>query len=599
MPNIFDRARFRSPGFSKFENSESFKGSIPIGRNIPVYWNELYAGDEIDINIAQITKFLPVLSPIFHRFQVDFIPAFVPFRLLDDNNLWNSQDFFNPATPDEERPAVPMVYPLQLYKGIDKIIGSVWDYLQYPTYTWILQRIIEDKYRINNSVGTQVHFADLLVLYPIPANTDYTIIIDQNLDITAKVKNLYTYYTQRYASSNPTFQKYVNSGGDESVFWEAVFQSSGLKQDAAVNRYINYLHLSAVEGYLDGANMYQERCLSLLPWLCYRVLMDDWFKNTNLQDVDNDLVELRGLVFDLTDSTDSILECGFRIFDTVDANGNYTADCDAALWQSDYFTSAFPNPQSGDAVPIPANGTIPDLRVASRLQKMKEKVIYGGKRLIDQIFVHRGVRSSDARNHRCEILGHKVFNLRVDDVLQTSSSEIDSSLADYAGFVQSASGDHLCHYRSEEAGLIMVICRVRPKTEYIEATKRFLLKSDFYDFENPDFDNVGMQPVLQNEIQFEGLGTHRVFGWQRRYSEYMFGLSHIHADLKLSMDYWHSARQIRTSPALNAEFITMHNDKDNFNRIFAVPGNERPVVQFIQFDVQVTRPLSRYVDFSF
>lgn len=617
MPNIFDKALFRSPKFSMFDQSENRKQSIPIGQNVPVYYQELYAGDEIDINLVQLTKFLPVLAPIFHRFSVDFIPAFVPFRLLGDNGWWDADKFFNPATADEDRPAIPMVSPVQLYSGIDKIVGSIWDYLKYPKFIWVLQRLQGNKYDIlvyddqeKKPTDTKAGYNDLFIFQsPVfDGNVEGQVVIDPDLEITANILRLYPWIIQRIKDVAPDTD--TTDISDESDYWDTAYRVLGLKQDQLINEYINYLHLTLILALISGHSAYTTKSLSLLPWLCYRQLMNDWFKNTNLQDVDFAILNSTDLLNTLSGDEDNSFYAwadlsspdfgGVGLFVSDDgANLKYAADCDHALWASDYFTSAFASPQDGDAVPIPVNGTIPDLRTASRLQKMKEKVIYGGKRLIDQIFVHRGVKSPDARYHRSEILGHQVYNLRVDDVLQTSAGNIDSSLADFAGYVQSTAGDHLCHYRASEAGLVMVICRVRPRTEYIDACPRFILKSDFYDFENPDFDNVGMQSVLLNEIQYQGIGLSRVFGWQRRYTEYMCGLDSIAGDLSTNMDYWHAARMIDTQPALNEQFITMNKDIDGFNRIFAVPGNDRPIVQYLHFDVKTARPLSRYVNFSF
>lgn len=611
MPNIFDRALFKTPKFSIFDQSESNKLTMPIGQNVPVYYQELYAGDEIDINLAQLTRFMPMLAPVMHRFAVDFIPAFVPFRLLQENggNWFNAEDFFNPATTDADRPAVPMVSPMQLYFGIHKILGSVWDYLRYPTYAWILQRLQNDKYEMfvvddETSAITDIraYYSDLFIRANprFEGNVEVRVIIeDSEPQIIAQVFTLYAWIISKFVDLDGS--NHAGEYSNDEEFWQLTYKLLGWKQDQAVTNYINYLHLSLVTAFV-GANTYPQattKSLSLLPWLCYRQLMNDWFKNTNIQDVDSDISAVSDLLVSLANG-------GVFSGSAYDVNASFQDDdmywgnCDAALWQSDYFTSAFNNPQAADAsVPIPVNGTIPDLRTASRIQKSLEKTLYAGKRLIDNIFVHRGVRSSDARMHRCEILGHKVFNLKVDDVLQTSQSSIDSSLADFAGYGAVAGGDHLCHYRAEEGGLVMVICRVRPRVEYLEATPKFILKSDFYDFENPDFDNVGMQPVLINEIQYQGFGLQRVFGWQRKYADYMFGLDHCHADFKSNMDYWHAARMIDTQPALNEEFISMDPEKDGYNRIFAVPGNERPVAMYIRFDVKVSRPLSRYVHFSF
>ena len=516
MPNIFDRALFKTPSYSMFDQSESNKLTYEIGRNIPVYYQELYAGDEIDIKLSQLTRFMPMLAPVMHRFAIDFIPAFVPFRLLHDSGYWNSEEFFNPAVEDANRPAIPMISPLQLYSDIDKIIGSVWDYLRYPTFIWVLQRLQNNKYDMyviddatSTVTTTPAYYSELFDFSPSrwTGNVEAQVEIDSQLNITADVLRLYPWMIQRLIDE--TGSNHSTEYSTEEEFWDLVYDLLGVKYDQAVTQYVNYLHVSLITALVNGHSSYASPSLSLLPWLCYRQLMDDWFKNTNIQDVDADVYDTVALIEGIVTNGDTIDQCladiGRKYNDLgyVDSslNTHYLADCDRALWASDYFTSAFSNPQAGSAsVPIPVGGTIPDLRNASRLQKSLEKTLYAGKRLIDQIFVHRGVKSSDMRMHRCEILGHKVFNLQVDDVLQTSQSSLDSTLADFAGYGASAGGDHLCHYRAEEGGLIMVIARVRPRIEYIEAVPKLLLKSDFYDFENPDFDNVGMQPVLLKPI---------------------------------------------------------------------------------------------------
>ena len=52
MPNIFDRALFKTPKFSIFDQSESNKLTMPIGRNVPVYYQELYAGMKSTANLC-------------------------------------------------------------------------------------------------------------------------------------------------------------------------------------------------------------------------------------------------------------------------------------------------------------------------------------------------------------------------------------------------------------------------------------------------------------------------------------------------------------------------------------------------------------------
>lgn len=65
-------------------------------------------------------------------------------------------------------------------------------------------------------------------------------------------------------------------------------------------------------------------------------------------------------------------------------------------------------------------GTINDFRYCLRLQQWMELNARSGSRYIEQIFAHFGVRSSDARLQRPELLGGGKIPLIFSDIPQTS-----------------------------------------------------------------------------------------------------------------------------------------------------------------------------------
>lgn len=172
--------------------------------------------------------------------------------------------------------------------------------------------------------------------------------------------------------------------------------------------------------------------------------------------------------------------------------GFLNSPCLKRAWEHDYFTSALPTTQQGDAVELPLvnqanvpvdyaatgdpwivrdaagapmvttatlrhvtsalndgavnntldpNGTltvdiqaeaasINDLREAFSLQGFLERTMRGGARYIEQIWSHFNVKSSDARLQRPEFLGRSVQNVTISEVLATAQSNNDAATAE-------------------------------------------------------------------------------------------------------------------------------------------------------------------------
>lgn len=206
--------------------------------------------------------------------------------------------------------------------------------------------------------------------------------------------------------------------------------------------------------------------VQLLPFRAYQKIYNDWYRNQNVEAEVN-----FGTSSGLNNSTSSLSAC-------------FTLR--KRMWEKDYFTSALPFAQRGDAVDIPNSGlsfdadgmtvlkdldgsvpptsetgknvivkttstsqglgtntdsfnvdnsanlkinmgTINDLRIATRLQRWLEINARVGGRYIEQILGHFGVHSSDARLQRSEYLGGFSAPIVVSDVEQTSATAGSSS----------------------------------------------------------------------------------------------------------------------------------------------------------------------------
>lgn len=597
-PNKQNNLLVKSPKYSIFDISEDRKLTMPIGRIVPVNncGVELMPGDEIDIKLQHLTRFMPMLSPVFQRYVLDFIPCFVPYRLLwsEDYPIWNSNKFFNPATPDTDRPAIPMTSWHQLFTSLDsKVFGSVFDYLGYPTLTGLYDVLL-------NAVVS--YSGDSVPL-------GFDSLFDWSDNVTPKtwsVKVTYLGTTKTLSSagseSTTAFLRFLDwlkryksaPATSDATSWDDYIPTipGSYKYTQLVDEYINYMFVNFATAFVTSAS----RDLSLLPWLCYHKAVSDWFVRTDLTDPDSYMSAVQRAVSYLVGN--STLKQVYSTYDQWYKSAICSGSCVSRLWMDDYFTTAMTSLQSGANVAIPVNGTIQQLWTANRLEQFRMRIQLAGKRFIDQIYQLFGVKVPDARLQRTEILGHLKYNIAVSDVLQTSQSEIDSSLGEFAGQGISTGSRHLCHYKAEEPGLLLVLASVRPTTSYVEHTNRLILKKDYYDFANPMFDNVGVQAIMNNELCYRP-GDTSVFGYSpRRYAEYMTGHSSVHGQFKTSLDYWHAARKFDLSssvPALNNAFISM-DDADGLERVFASQSGDNVLCQ-LYFDQKVTRPLSRFVNY--
>lgn len=300
--------------------------------------------------------------------------------------------------------------------------------------------------------------------------------------------------------------------------------------------------------------------VSCLPFLAYQKVWDEYYRDENL------ITPL----FRLPDGRKrKLFEEGINDFtNPFSLEFHELFKMRKRAWHHDYFTSALPFAQKGNAVKIPifpqgnvpltydmgsqtiikdmagnpapnkdlrsdVNGnlqdasgqplsldpsknlrlnmteqnvsTVNDLRRAFKLQEWLEKNARAGSRYAESILSFFGVKSSDGRLQRPEFLGGNKAPILISEVLQQSSTDNASPQGNMSGHGISVGKEGGFSRFFEEHGYVIGVMSVIPKTSYSQGIPRHFSKFDKFDYFWPQFEHIGEQPVYNREILAKNL----------------------------------------------------------------------------------------------
>lgn len=212
---------------------------------------------------------------------------------------------------------------------------------------------------------------------------------------------------------------------------------------------------------------------------------------------------------------------------------------------------------------------VTELRLALSLQRFEELSARYGSRYVEYLMSRFGVRSSDARLQRPEMLSRSREVVQISEVLQTS--EGTNPVGELRGHGISAMRGNRYLRFFEEHGYVMTLLAIQPRTMYVQGLARTWNRRDKYDYFQQETAHIGQQEILNKEIYAAHASPNGTFGFQDRYDEYRRQESRIAGEFRTStLDFWHQARIFGSAPALNSDFVTSNPTERNF----AVPSED-------------------------
>lgn len=279
-------------------------------------------------------------------------------------------------------------------------------------------------------------------------------------------------------------------------------------------------------------------------------------------------------------------------------------------WEKNNFTTARPTPQQGSAVAIPVEGSAPvytqadtvnnpltvldstgakrllktsnpnleldatsaltdralmvdiegisipveEMRLSNAIQRFKEtmqRFVGGGT--LPEFYRIFGVAPQDARMQWPERLGGGESVIQFSEVLQTA--EGTDPVGELRGHgIGVAKGRRVMYHTTEDC-IIIGFVSVKPKTVYMQSLPKMFSRFSRWDYFLPMLQNLGQQPVLNQEVDASHPQPEGVFGYQDHNYSYRRIESRVSGEFRTTLNFWHMGIEYSTPPALNSDFV--------------------------------------------
>ena len=220
--------------------------------------------------------------------------------------------------------------------------------------------------------------------------------------------------------------------------------------------------------------------------------------------------------------------------------------------------------------------TINALRQAFQIQRIGERDERGGTRYIELLRAHFGVISPDARLQRPEYLGGGTIPIMVSPVPQTvpSGGLFSTPQGNLAAFAVGHAQSIGFHKSIVEHCYVMGFVSARADLTYQQGVNRLWLRKTRFDFYLPALAHLGEQTIYNAEIYAQGTtADSQAFGYQEAFAEYRYKPSSVtglfRSTASGSLDAWHLAQDFGALPTLSSTFVE---ESPPMSRIEALPN---------------------------
>lgn len=535
----------RKPKKSKFNLSHEVKLTANAGLEIPFLCQEVLPGDTWKMTTEALVKAAPLVAPLMHQVNLKVEFFYCPFRLV-----WPSWEHYINPTEDKHKSLQLPVF-LSVPKHLTRS-STLWDYLGLPTLDAHLD-LPRDSCGIN---------ALPFMVYQKIWNDYYC---DPNLGIPTPL---------------PMDDNYFYHGHiDTEVYYDLLT----LQRRCWEKDYFGTAQPDVQRGDDVMLNMSGNATFDT------SITTDGGPTTVHVQDPSgNESIQVPSSGFQIVPRANN---AGFEI-----KNSAGTTSYGVVQTYSQAFTRV---QQLSGKIEMDSGISINDLRELNTLQRYLERLQLAGTRYTDWLKAMFGETDDDLRLDRPKFIGGGRVPLSIGETLQTSQTTDTSPQGTRTGNFFALASTPSAKYHCKEAGIIMGMLCVIPRTSYYQGIPRQFTKFDRFDFALPMFANLGEQDVKMTELFGASSAYLRtalkndnrgyLFGYQQRYAEYKYIPSTVHGDFRDSLLSWTWPRKFDGTPKLSSEFLECNPDYNPF----AIEDEEQTDHFYIQLynHINAVRPL--------
>lgn len=241
------------------------------------------------------------------------------------------------------------------------------------------------------------------------------------------------------------------------------------------------------------------------------------------------------------------------------------------------------------------------LRALNALNNFVRRNQIVGYKTIDRYLAHYGVKLNPAQSYRSILIGSHTEDIIPLNVMSQSdnSSDQDATPETQQSLLGGRASNLIFSHNSkfeydsaDEFGMFLVISTLTPKVGYVDGLDRMILHTTYDSFYQPDFDSLGVQPIIKGELFNRWhYGTDRgneVFGFTQRYADYKYKQDKLTGDFifptrNAFLDSLHTFRRFVTEPdSINNRFLI--GDNAEYDRIFVMTTDEYDHFQTVSYN---------------
>lgn len=303
-------------------------------------------------------------------------------------------------------------------------------------------------------------------------------------------------------------------------------------------------------------------------------------------------------------------------------------------WAKDFYTGVYPTAsynegifnlpnytnsnaninKSNDGVSAASSGIIStsDIRAMFALEKMLERTrAANGLDYSNQIAAHYGFKVPESRRDVAQFIGGVDNTIVINEVMSTANSSIDgtsktgSVVGQVFGKGIGTMSSGRIDFEAKEHGMIFCIYSISPQVDYdarqFDPFNRKFKREDYF---QPEFENLGYQPLIQSDVCFGGSPAkplefgNDILGYTPRFSEYKTSRDMLYNEFMTggSLNSWTTPRNNYTKNKKGLTVPDLLIDPNVLYPIFGLKYNGKSDTdQFLvnsYFDVKAVRPMA-------